>query len=96
MDNYNSNKQLCQDVDRALAEDRTDDALELLDRALADKSDADLYYRRGRLLWKLGHKTQAMSDYSRAVDLDPSSPAAAALEMARDIMDFFNHDLYNP
>ncbi len=51
---------------------------------------------RGRLLWKLGRKADAMSDYAAAADLDPSSPAAAALEMARDIMDFYNHDLYNP
>ena len=31
-----------------------------------------------------------------ASELDPSSPAAKALEQARDIAGFFNPDLYNP
>ena len=37
-----------------------------------------------------------MSDYSKATGLNPDSPAAMALEQARDIAGFFNPDLYNP
>lgn len=61
-----------------------------------DAANADLYYRRGRLLWKLDRRGEAISDYERAVALDPQSPAAAALEMSRGIMDFFNPDMLNP
>ncbi len=96
MDIIDNNKQLCADVERLTAEGRFDEALSALDSAIASNPNADLLYMRGRLLWNLGRKADAMSDYAAAADLDPSSPAAAALEMARDIMDFYNHDLYNP
>lgn len=96
MDNSNYNKQICSEVETMINWGRFDEALSVLDKALGASPDAELYYTRGRLLWKLGRKTDAMSDYASAVDLDPSSPAATALQMARDIMDFYNHDLYNP
>ena len=37
-----------------------------------------------------------MSDYNHAVALDPQSPAAEALKLCNEIMDFYNTDLYNP
>ena len=49
-----------------------------------------------RIAWKKGDKTAALACYERGADLDPDGPAAIALEQARDIMDFFNKDLYNP
>lgn len=57
---------------------------------------ADLYFRRGKLWWRLGNRSAATSDYAHAVALDPASPAVKALEHARDVADFFNPDLYNP
>ena len=96
MTEYNNNKQLCSEVDKFIDEGRYDDALALLDGVLNDVADSDLFYRRGRLLWKLGRKTDAMSDYGRAVKIDPQSPAAAALDMAREVMNFYNKDMYNP
>lgn len=57
---------------------------------------ADLYFRRGKLWWRLGNRAAATSDYARASALDPASPAVKALEHARDVADFFNPDLYNP
>lgn len=62
----------------------------------SDAANADLYYQRGRLLWKLDRRSEAISDYEHAVALDPGSPAGTALEMARNIMDYFNPDLLNP
>lgn len=68
--------------------------------AAAESADcaelADIFYRRGRLYWKLGQRGAAISDYERAVAIDSESPAAEALKMCRDIMDFYNTDLYNP
>ena len=57
---------------------------------------ADLYYQRGRLYWKLGRTGAAMSDYEQAGAIDPDSPAVEAMRISRDIMNFYNTDLYNP
>ena len=55
-----------------------------------------LLFSRGRLYWKAGRRAEAMSDYAAAAAADPDSPAAAALEWCRSIMDFYDHNLYNP
>lgn len=96
MTEYSNNKQVCGSVDELISAGRFDDALVLLDKTIEDAPSADLFYQRGRLLWKLGRKTEAMSDYGRAVEIEPESPAAAALELAREVMNFYNKDLYNP
>lgn len=96
MINYNNNNEIRAEVERLLSENKPDDALKVLDKAVEVNNDAVSFYERGRMLWKLGRKTDAMSDYSKAVSIDPESPAAVALQMARDVMDFYNHDLYNP
>ncbi len=62
----------------------------------ANQNDDTLYYLRGRLYWRLGQKSLAISDYECAVALNSGSPASAALKIARDVMDFYNKDLYNP
>lgn len=54
------------------------------------------YYERGKLYWRLGNRAAAITDFNTAVSLDPSSPAASYLKMANEILDFYNHDLYNP
>ena len=75
-----------------------DEACELLE-AMTDGTDSDMamrHYLLGRMAWKRGHKTDAINHYEQAVAFDPSSDAAVALEQAREIMNFFNKDLYNP
>lgn len=62
----------------------------------AGNATAETYFERGRLYWKLEQRGAAISDYETAAQLDPASSAVQALEMARQIMDFYNHDLYNP
>ncbi len=59
-------------------------------------ADDNLYYLRGRLYWRLGYRALAISDYECAVALNGESPASAALKIARDIMDYYNKDMYNP
>lgn len=68
----------------------------LNDEIAGAPANDDAYFRRGLLYWKAGRYGEAISDYERAVALNPSSPAAEALEMSRDVMNFFNRDLYNP
>ncbi len=96
MTEYTNNKQVCESVEQLISGGRFDEALNLLDKTLEVSPTAELFYQRGRLMWKLGNKTDAMSDYGRAVELDPKSPAAAALDLAREVMNFYNKDLYNP
>ena len=57
---------------------------------------ATAYYLRGRAAWKEGYHADAITCYESAVALDPHSDAAVALEQAREIMSFYNKDLYNP
>jgi len=72
-----------------------------LDKASAALSAADAdpawqAYMRGRIAWKQGNKSLAISLYNQAVAIDPGSEAATALEQALMVMDFYNKDLYNP
>lgn len=77
-------------------DNRLDEADTALDN-LADTPDrAWALYMKGRIAWKRGQKSRAMSFYAEAAGLDPDSEAATALEQARSIMDFYNKDLYNP
>lgn len=96
MTEYTNNKHFWSKVEQMISAGKYDEALTAFDGAIAKGGDAELFYQRGRLLWKLGRKTDAMSDYGRAVELDPDSQAAVALKMAREVMEFFNRDLYNP
>ncbi len=68
-----------------------------LDGIIASSPDnSEAYFERGKLHWRLGHRREAIADYSRASELDPVSPASQALRQAMEIMSFFNRDLYNP
>ena len=69
----------------------TGEELTALDAAIAALGEtdtaraADLYMQRGRQLWRMQRHAAA---YVR--------PDAAALAMAREVMDFYHKDLYNP
>lgn len=62
----------------------------------AAPENADAYFRRGRILWKMERFGAAISDYETAASIAPDSPAVQALEIAREIMDFYHKDRYNP
>lgn len=67
-----------------------------IDNATTDSERASLLVSRGRLLWKIDHRREAINDYSEAAELDPEGPASALLEHSMEIINFFNPDLYNP
>jgi len=71
---------------------RLDEALSLLGAA----DDAWSLYMKGRVAWKQGRRSEAISLYGRAAAADPTGPAKVALDQARQIMDFYNKDMYNP
>jgi tetratricopeptide (TPR) repeat protein len=74
----------------------TNEIITALGELIKQEPSADLYFMRGKLYWRLGRKSDAMTDYEHALELDPNSPARHALEMAHDVMNFYNKDLYNP
>lgn len=76
-----------------IAHGKLKDATELLTTA---PDDAWALYMLGRIAWKEGRKGDAISLYESAQTIDPASEAAVALEQAREIMNFYNTDLYNP
>ena len=76
---------------------RTEEAIALLDSLIADNGDDDsLYYLRGNAHRKHNNWKNAMSDYCKAMEINPESPATAAYKAAVEILDFYNKDLLNP
>lgn len=76
--------------------DLMEELLRLTAEIGANSVNDEAYYLRGRLYWRLGQTAMAISDFEHALAINPSSPAAAAVSIARDVMDFYNKDLYNP
>lgn len=80
-----------------LDEDKADDAIALLERYRADGGSLDdtLFYLLGNAWRKKGNWQMAMNNYLEAVHLNPESPAQQALDIANEILDFYNKDMYN-
>lgn len=53
-------------------------------------------YRLGNEAWKKGDKGKAMSFYSESAAINPNGPGKTALEMTRQIMDFYDKNQFNP
>lgn len=84
-------------INRLLADGKADEAMEKLKVVLADDRDNDqAWYLMGKAQWRRGDRSGAMSSYSKAIAVNPDSPARVALDQAREIAAFFNPDLLNP
>ena len=76
---------------------QTEQAIALLDEMIEkNPKDDQLYYLRGNAYRKHNNWKNAMSDYCKAKELNPQSPAASAYEATLEIMNFYHRDLYNP
>ncbi len=65
----------------------------------ADVNDRELalsLYCEGRKAWQRGDRAAAITAYEKSAALDPCGPGATALVMARDIMDFYDTNQFNP
>ena len=83
---------------KALLEaDKADEAIALLEqwRSGGGAMDDRLFYLLGNAWRKKGNWQMAMNNYLEAVQLNPESPARQALDIAREILDFYNTDMYN-
>lgn len=77
---------------KLFGENRLDEAADALEAC----DDAWALYMLGRIAWRRERRSEAISYYCRSAEKEPGGPGAMALEQARQIMDFFNKDLYNP
>ena len=80
-----------------LSRDRADEAIGLLERFREEggKMDDELFYLLGNAWRKKGNWQLAISNYLEATQLNPESPAAQALDIANEILAFYNKDMYN-
>lgn len=80
-----------------ISENRLGEALELLNVYISGHpEDDEAYFERGKINWRLQNYPAAVTDYEKAVSLNPQSGAVFALQLARDVYDFYNPDLLNP
>jgi len=77
-----------------LDQDRADEVIGLMD-AFEGSMDDELYYLLGNAWRKKGNWQMAMNNYLEAIHRNPESPAAQALEIANEILAFYNKDMYN-
>lgn len=76
---------------------RIEEAIAAMDEYLQEKAEDDEgYFERGKLWWRLQRYSSAVTDFERAVAINPESGARHALELARDVFDYYNPDLLNP
>lgn len=63
---------------------------------LENSGDDEAYFVRGKLSWRMQNYASAVTDFETAVSINPDSGARHALELARDVFDYYNPDLLNP
>jgi len=80
-----------------LDENKADEAIAALEeyRAGGGEMDDTLFYLLGNAWRKKGNWQMAMNNYLEAVHRNPESPAQQALEIANEILAFYNKDMYN-
>ncbi len=82
-------------IEELLKEGRTDEAMAALDERLAAGPDDRAFYLRGNAYRKKGDWQGAINNYLEAIEINHRSPAANALRIANEILDFYNKDMYN-
>lgn len=53
-------------------------------------------YEEGARAWQDGQRGKAMTLYARSAELWPDGPGFQALQMSRDIMNFYDTNQFNP
>lgn len=83
-------------IRQLINDNRTDEALRLLDEYIKkNASDDEAYYLQGNAYRKMGDIRLALNSYLKAIELNPDSPAQTAYNAQIRIMDFYNKDMYN-
>ncbi|MBR5117961.1 MAG: hypothetical protein IK100_04875 [Muribaculaceae bacterium] len=97
------NEETIQQIKEMLSRSESRDVIAHCDYIIEKEENEDnkklisqLFYLRGNAYRQLGEWGNAMSSYLEASERDPESPAKQAYAHALEILDFYNHDLYNP
>ena len=88
-----------ENIEQLLRDSKPDEAIAQLGAYLATPGASCLdvaYYLLGNAYRQKSDWRKAISNYNRSVQLNPDGPAKTALQTANEILNFFNHDLYNP
>ena len=89
-----------EELKQMLAESKSDQVIAAADQLATTSTDravmAQAYYLRGNAYRQQGNMRQAMNSYLEAMELEPDGPAAQAYRTIHEILDFYDHDLYNP
>ena len=89
-----------EELKHMLAESKSDQVIAAADQLATTSTDravmAQAYYLRGNAYRQQGNMRQAMNSYLEAMELEPDGPAAQAYRTIQEILDFYDHDLYNP
>ena len=80
-----------------LEQSRADEAISAMEsyRSGGGEMNDRLFYLLGNAWRKKGNWQMAINNYLEAIDLNPESPAKQALEIAGEILAFYNKDMYN-
>lgn len=71
-------------------------AKDLQDLTDDERRDPTRLYELGLEAWKSGNIKRAITLYSMSAELKPDGPGAQALQLSRDIMDFYDTNQFNP
>lgn len=103
MSNQQNIPEIINRIHATAAEKSPEAALQIAENSLRDtaaqltpQERALLFAEKGKMLWRMERRGEAMSAYQQGARLDPEGPAAMLLEHSRSIMDFFNPDIFNP
>ena len=83
-----------------LAASESEQVIKAVDEMAGGTADratmAHALYLRGNAYRQKGDMRQAMNSYLASMELQPDGPAAQAYRTIQEILNFYDHDLYNP
>ena len=69
-------------IDKLVSENNIQGALTLINQMIDGNPESDeLYFRRGKLYWRMGDRSAAMGDYAKAQSINPHIQASKAYEI---------------
>lgn len=84
------------DIKNLIDDLRLDEAKMRLEQIIANNQADDMtYYLLGNLFRRGNDWKHAIDCYTQAIEINPQSPAVAARQMAINILNFYNTDMYN-
>ena len=83
-----------EEIKELLSQSKSNDVITAVDQIVSAGGDkavlAQAYYLRGNAY------RQAMNNYLESMELELDGPAAHAYSTIQEILNFYDHDLYNP